>query len=295
MKKIRLGLKSNRICLPLFTCIIRILLKKVLIHFSKHLPHRHPFANINQITIYSINHNSLLFKGKSRVLFRLEFCKLVTIYSLGFKVLFKMLEFKKSRNGSLELDAKKIHKKHVWFSSRDNNSNVENKTCPRIINNLNMNSHTKIKKKEVIKKRLVEWSLLTKFDCYSKIFNSQNLIAKIFWIVFFFIFSGLTLWLVVLNVFNFFKYEVTSKIDVITERPTLFPAITICDNDPLTTPYAQNLFQNISIENFGIDIENKTFIDAFIQSKLITELTKMNANSPGFEQNRKNWEKTFIH
>jgi hypothetical protein len=36
-----------------------------------------------------------------------------------------------------------------------------------------------------VKSQVKEWSLYTKFDCYSKIFQTKNVILKLVWLIFF--------------------------------------------------------------------------------------------------------------
>jgi hypothetical protein len=198
-----------------------------------------------------------------------------------------MFENSESLNMAKDLN---LERKHVNFnlnemkSTTDENNYTRTSTPKNIPTSLEKeNRKVKIEK---LKKRFVQWSILTKFDCYSKIFMYENLTARIVWFILFVIFVSLTVWLATFNIINFFKYELTSKIDTKSERPTSFPAITICNNDPFTTLFAQALMHNISIENFGKDIENMTIFDAFSQSRYITELTKMFVSSPSFDKKR---------
>ena len=53
------------------------------------------------------------------------------------------------------------------------------------------------------------------------------------------------------------------KIEIINEKPTEFPAITICNSNPFTTKGAQDLISNIAVSNYGIDIDNFTTDQAY--------------------------------
>ena len=101
--------------------------------------------------------------------------------------------------------------------------------------------HLKSKSKET----LLEWSLLTKFDCYSKIFEYESKIGRCLWIIIFVCFSALTAWLLGKYISEYLKYEVVTKTEIVHERPTEFPTITICNNNPFTTNWAQDLIGQI--------------------------------------------------
>ena len=135
------------------------------------------------------------------------------------------------------------------------------------------------KRTTVALREFTEWSLLTKFDGFSKIFEYRKWYSKLIWILLFATFTGFTTWLVVKNITDYYTHEVNSKIEVITERPTLFPAVTVCDNDAFTSVNAQTLIQNITLLNYGVDLDNMTFSTAYVNSKTINKLAKMYVNS----------------
>jgi hypothetical protein len=162
---------------------------------------------------------------------------------------------------------------------------------PQILNKIdaaNIETKNRKSKKSIkIKKEFVEWSLLTKFDCYSKIFENEVAWVKVVWTLLFLIFSGFTAWLVILNIINYFHYEVTSIIEVKNERPTHFPAITICNSNPFTSSQAQSLMDDISLKTFNKTLDNMTYNEAYLTSSYLTERTKMYVNSPYYsDQNR---------
>ena len=123
---------------------------------------------------------------------------------------------------------------------------------PQILNKIENKEakESKAKKSIRIKREFVEWSLLTKFDCYSKIFENESIWIKVVWTILFLIFSGFTASLVILNIINYFHYEVTSIIEVKNERPTLFPAITVCNNNPFTSQQAESIMDEISFQAY---------------------------------------------
>jgi hypothetical protein len=136
-----------------------------------------------------------------------------------------------------------------------------------------------------IKEEFVEWSLNTNFDGYSKIFKAKIFSIKFVWLFLFLAFTSATAWLISYNIIGYLDYEVTSLIEVKTERPTLFPSLTMCNSNPFPSIEAQSLMDTITFKNFnGITIDNITFSQAFSYTPIITELTKMYVYSPLFNQ-----------
>ena len=125
------------------------------------------------------------------------------------------------------------------------------------------NLQTVVKKRIVpkttrIKEVFIDWSLDTKFDGYNKIFIYKLTFVKILWLKVFLFFSGLTAYLAIKCVLDYYTYDVVSKIEMVYERPTIFPAVTICDVNPFTTQQAQDFIQNIILTEYGFDIDPST-------------------------------------
>ena len=110
----------------------------------------------------------------------------------------------------------------------------------------------------------VEWSLLTKFDCYSKIFEYKRLVSRLFWLLLFLACMGVTAWLITKNILDYMNWEIITRTEIITERPTIFPTITVCDNNPFTTKYAEDLIKNVTLNQYGVDLENMTLYQVII-------------------------------
>jgi hypothetical protein len=110
-----------------------------------------------------------------------------------------------------------------------------------------------------LKESFIEWSLLTKFDCYSKIFEYKRLCSRLFWFVLFMACICVTAWLITKNIVDYMKYEIITRTEIITERPMTFPAITVCDNNPFTTKYAESLIKNVTLDVYEHDLESMTF------------------------------------
>ena len=132
-----------------------------------------------------------------------------------------------------------------------------------------------------LEKVFVEWSLLSTFHCYPKIFQYENKIAKVVWSLVFILFSAATSFLVATSVNDFFEYRVVSTIRLVDERPILFPAVTICDNNAFNTLQAQHLMDSLWSDYFSdrnrTSAEMRSFIEftkAYAMSNRLTENEK---------------------
>ena len=140
-----------------------------------------------------------------------------------------------------------------------------------------------------LKKVLVEWSLLTKFDCYSKIFEYENRVAKILWTLLFACFTALTACLVVKCVMDFAKFEVVTTIRIVNERPTDYPTVTICNNNAFTSRKAQHLIEQVATDQYDVDFSNLTSMEFYARYPIenVTELAKMYVARPDYgDENR---------
>jgi hypothetical protein len=135
-----------------------------------------------------------------------------------------------------------------------------------------------------VKHSFVEWSLLTKFECLSKIFEYKNLLARLFWLVIFLSFSAVTGWLVAKCITDYLKYEIVTKTEDVNDRPTLFPAVTICDSNPFSSKRYQSLLNTTFWENNS----NLTWSESIERMSNKIEILKMYAARPSFgDLNRK--------
>jgi len=129
-----------------------------------------------------------------------------------------------------------------------------------------------------LKTLLVEWSLLSTFHCYPKIFQTKNIYAKLTWSLLFIIFSCLTFWLVVKGIVDYAEFDVVSKIRVISQQSITFPTVTICDANPFASKEADELIREIlSEENFTISTLYTTYNNLKINKQ--TERLELNTIS----------------
>jgi hypothetical protein len=144
---------------------------------------------------------------------------------------------------------------------------------------------TKIKTKwHEIKRIFFEWSERAPFDCYPKIFKSKHKSLSIIWLIIFVLFASLTIFVLYRSIREFFCRETVTKIGIKHERPLLFPTVTVCDADPFTSKKSQEIFRQTALDEYGVDLDNMTFMDAISTTAHTTEIIKMRAASFTREQ-----------
>jgi len=116
----------------------------------------------------------------------------------------------------------KVHEEHHSKSTNHENENSSSKQAP-------FNDTRKQLKK--VKKEFFEWSLLTKFDCFSKIFEYKHVALRILWTLIFLAYTGVTFWLVVTNIKGYYQHEVTTRTEIKNEVPTEFPTVKYVKNN----------------------------------------------------------------
>ena len=133
------------------------------------------------------------------------------------------------------------------------------------------------------------WSQTVTYHCFPKIFKPKtHVLMQCVWAVVFLTFSSLTCLILVNIVTGFYQFSVVTQIELIDEKPTFFPAVTICNSNPFTTKLAENLTKKVSIEMYGIDLESISFSE-FINYAYasLAFSVKSYASSPEYIVNRK--------
>ena len=123
--------------------------------------------------------------------------------------------------------------------------------------------HFKIKNKlNKMKCVFLEWSHCVTYHCFPKIFKEKtHFILRLLWSVIFFSFASFTFYILVNNVISY--YQTVTSIQIINERPTLFPTITICDSNVFTTQDAQSFLVNMSKVFFDKDITTMSYLEYY--------------------------------
>ena len=102
-----------------------------------------------------------------------------------------------------------------------------------------------------------------KIDGFSAIFSSTTSnISKCMWIVVLVLSASSCLMLIVKSVQEYLHYEVTTRTRLLAEQESVFPTITICNQNPYTTPYADALFSSANITN---DVNNIWMLDKYLR------------------------------
>jgi hypothetical protein len=164
-------------------------------------------------------------------------------------------------------------------SNHDKNSNKTGPLNPNIngVAGTSTAVERKILKRDTLKKVFNKWLDVTSIDAFSKIFVYNSKPIKLVWTCLFLILACLTGYLVVQNLLNYYHYEVVTQVNVVSVRPIEFPTVTLCNLNPFTSKYAENLVQYVSLVNYGQDLTslNVSYEQAMYFLPNITELTKM--------------------
>ncbi|CAF0850296.1 unnamed protein product [Brachionus calyciflorus] len=99
-------------------------------------------------------------------------------------------------------------------------------------------------KRERIKSKIREALVSSTSHGIPNIFSSDNLIQKFVWIVFTLIATSLCGYLILENIINYKKYEVSSKTQIVFEEEPIFPSVTFC-NGNFITKYSKEIFEKL--------------------------------------------------
>ena len=97
-----------------------------------------------------------------------------------------------------------------------------------------------------IKRALEEIGTSSTSHGLPNIIKSEGVFFKLFWSFFLIISSTYCFYSIAKSINSYLDWEVVTKIDVITEIPTQFPAVTFCNLDLFTTDYAKDILNKIS-------------------------------------------------
>lgn len=101
------------------------------------------------------------------------------------------------------------------------------------------------KKSESIYKELVkDWLKFTKTHGFDRLVISKNLPLKIFWTISLLASIGLCSFLIARIVTDYLHYEVKTRLREVYSQQVPFPAVSVCNNNPLVTPAANDYIRN---------------------------------------------------
>lgn len=174
-------------------------------------------------------------------------------------------------------------------------NNEESKIMETNIESPESNENINVKERKwlQIKVFFVEWSLLSTYHCFPRIFRVKtskaccNYAMQIFWLLTFLFFTAFTAAIVASCIVNYYQYSVVSTVQLIDEAPTNFPTLTLCNANGFTTKQAEDLLKNITLKLFNHDIANDTLNDAFFKTFVSTTLAKVVTTLENFDDGKR--------
>jgi len=136
-------------------------------------------------------------------------------------------------------------------SSRQNSSMSTNSSMSLMKNN---NNNRYRGKRYKIKKRISEWSKSITAHGLPNIFNSKRVAIKVLWTLALFASITYCLYNIYREIVIYFHYEYTTLLETVEDAPSLFPAITFCNINPLITTEAERLVEDIFKSTYNIDL-----------------------------------------
>ncbi len=125
--------------------------------------------------------------------------------------------------------------------------------------------HPKNSKLELIKKKTIELALVSSVHGIPNIFRSKTNLMKIFWAVFYFTFTSIGIYTVILIVLNYLNFEKVTNIEIKYDKIIKFPAVTfsILKNQlikyPLELVLNRCLFNNAACNENDFDVIQDKF------------------------------------
>jgi len=101
-----------------------------------------------------------------------------------------------------------------------------------------------------VKEQVKNWALSTTTHGIQKFTKAENCCKQVFWLIFIFTALGLCSYVVINNVFQYLEFDVTTKIRIIDQPEVSFPVISVCNVNPLITPFAENYIKSFFFQRF---------------------------------------------
>ena len=144
--------------------------------------------------------------------------------------------------------------------------------------------------KKEIKEKFVELSSFSTSHGYPNIFRTKYLSIKILWLFCLSIAIGLCLFLLIRGIKAYLEYGVVTSIEMVEERPALFPTISICDLNKFETNDSADLIKDVYFKEYGINLTEKikNYQDVVLFYEDVYKLASAKAANPSFgDSNRK--------
>jgi hypothetical protein len=138
----------------------------------------------------------------------------------------------------------------------------------QVLEALNKIKNLKIKnnfknRKLLIRNKLIQLIENSTSHGLPNIMKTNRISIKILWIIFLLIAIGACSYMIAKTISEYLQYEVVAYSEVITELSSEFPAITLCDTNPLTTKTAEQYVEELlNNDNFtDVDLDARRYID----------------------------------
>jgi hypothetical protein len=154
-------------------------------------------------------------------------------------------------------------------------------------------NNTEFYKREQLKYVLKEWILSSTSHGLPNLFRTRRTILKVIWAVSFLISSACCAFMVNRTISTYFEFDVVSKFSVMSEIPSVFPTVTICNIQPFTTNEGQSFVNHISkiyyLKNFSqmhnLDLQSEFYLWTFLLQSNAIILNKKERVKLGYTLN----------
>jgi hypothetical protein len=109
-------------------------------------------------------------------------------------------------------------------------------------------------RRQLLKKRVGEWSKSLTAHGLPNIFATKRFTIKILWSLALIASTSYCILNISREIAKYLKYEYTTHLENINEIPSPFPAITVCNINPLITKEAEYLVESIFKSTYGINL-----------------------------------------
>lgn len=126
---------------------------------------------------------------------------------------------------------------------------------------------------------ILEFGLTTSTHGLPGIARSESIHNRVFWSISFLAFTGIMIYFVVKAILAYFNYPTQFNLDIISEWPQYFPAVTICNNSPIRFDTFIEAFLNYT-NSLNITNSNDTSTLSPLQANYFTDflIYKINRN-----------------
>jgi hypothetical protein len=117
---------------------------------------------------------------------------------------------------------------------------------------------TPIKLRDRIKTLAIEWIKSSTIHALPKVFHSQQIYLKVIWLLLFLASFTACSYISINYFITFFSYNTNVNFAIVTESPTNFPSITICNINPFYNKRSSNYIKNVLNDNNLLYLANLT-------------------------------------